>query len=132
LRKSRCVPDHLRKRAKAPVHVPTEATRKQVWLMTGYGLPQPRIAAVIGVSAVTLQRHYREEMNKGLDQASLQVVQNLHRIACGKTPSAMAAAAFWLKTRCHWQEISKTEISGAGGGQLIIYSGALAEHDRTV
>jgi len=113
-------------------HVPTSATRKQVWLMTGYGLPLDRIAAVIGCHKNTIGRHYRAELDKGLDEASLQVVQNLHRIACGKTPSAMAAAAFWLKTRCHWQEINKTEISGAGGGQLIVYSGALAQHDRDV
>jgi len=39
---------------------------------------------------------------------------------------------FWLKTRGKWQEIHKTEVSGAGGGQLIIYSGALAQHDRDV
>jgi hypothetical protein len=113
-------------------HVPTSSTRRQVWLMTGYGLPHERIAAVLGVSKATIARHYREELTKGLDQCNNAIVASLYQIATGKGPTAMAACAFWLKTRAHWQEKSTVEVAGANGGQLIVYSGALAEHDRTV
>ena len=45
-----------------PAHVPTEALRKQVEAMASYGVPHEDIAKVVGISDVTLKKHYDETL----------------------------------------------------------------------
>jgi hypothetical protein len=125
---SKPVADHLRKRAKAPVHVPTP----QIRAAAATGVSQENIGLALGVHKITIARHYKQELDRGLLEANNNVAASLFKLATSPGPSQAASCMFWLKTRGKWQEIHKTEVSGAGGGQLIIYSGVLAQHDRDI
>jgi len=129
---SKPVPDHLRKPRGKPSHVPSDAVRQAVKAMVITGIPLSRISSALKMKVETLKKHYQPEIDESADKANTQVVSNLFRIATGKSPQAMAAAAFWCKTKMGWRETSKVEVGGSDGKQLIIYSGALAKHDATI
>jgi hypothetical protein len=97
-----------------PPHVPTEATRKQVAAMTAYGVPQDDIAACIGISDVTLRKHYTDIIAVAMAEANSKIAQHLFKIALGDSKSAVTAAIFWLKTRggVAWKEKIEHEHSG--------------------
>jgi mannose/fructose/N-acetylgalactosamine-specific phosphotransferase system component IIC len=113
-------------------HVPSEPARQAVRAMVITGIPLTRIASALKMKITTLNRYYQAEIDESADRANTQVVANLHRIAIGKSPQAMAAAAFWCKTKMGWRETSRVEADIVDRKELIIYSGALAEHDRTI
>jgi hypothetical protein len=98
-----------------PAFVPTDADRKQVEALSGYGLPVHQIAALIqgGISLETLYEHFREEMVSGKGKANSQVAQTLFKKAMsGDT----AAAIWWSKSQMRWSE--RHEIVGADGGPI--------------
>jgi hypothetical protein len=117
---------------RADAHVPTPQTRAAVWMMSATGVTLENIGLAMGVHKVTIARHYKQELDRGLLEANNRVAASLFKLATTPGPSQAVSCMFWLKTRGKWQEIHKTEVSGAGGGQLIIYSGALAQHDETM
>jgi hypothetical protein len=132
MRKSRCVPDHLRKRAKAPPHIPTPQTRAAVWMMAATGVSQENIGRALGVHLITISRHYKDELARGALEANNKVAASLFKLATSPGPSQAASAMFWMKCRGGWRETSKVEVAGAGGGQLLVYSGCLKAHDETM
>lgn len=98
-----------------PPFVPTDADRKQVEALSGYGLPVHQIAALIqgGISVDVLYDHFREEMVSGKAKANSQVAQTLFKKAMsGDT----AAAIWWSKSQLRWTE--RHEIVGADGGPI--------------
>lgn len=95
--------------------VPTDADRKQVEALSGYGLPVHQIAALIqgGICVDLLYEHFREEMVSGKAKANSQVAQTLFKKAmAGDT----AAAIWWSKSQLRWTE--RHEIVGADGGPI--------------
>ena len=62
-------------------HKPDPALRRQVEAMAAYGIPEPNIAAVVGVDAKTLRKHYREELDLGETKANAQVAGFLFNAA---------------------------------------------------
>ena len=44
-------------------HSPTDDSRRQVSTMVAFGIPQDKIAVIIGISAPTMRNHYREVIN---------------------------------------------------------------------
>ena len=86
--------------------------------MTGFGLTQAQIAAIVGISEDTLQKYYQEEIEKGVARANMQVANNLFSIATSKGSGAVAAAIFWMKTRARWRETDRIEVSGPDGGPI--------------
>jgi DNA-binding transcriptional ArsR family regulator len=119
-------------RRQAAPHVPTNELRQKVWLLAACGVTGERIASALGMRQPVLSKHYRQELDNGLTEANGAVAKSLYKLATTAGPSQAASCMFWLKTRGKWQEVHKTEVSGAGGGQLIIYSGVLAQHDRDI
>ena len=99
-------------------HAPDEKSKKQVATMTGFGLTQAQIAAIVGISEDTLQKYYQEEIEKGVARANMQVANNLFSIATSKGSGAVAAAIFWMKTRARWRETDRIEVSGPDGGPI--------------
>ena len=98
-----------------PAFQPTDADRKQVEALSGYGLPVHQIAALIqgGIAVDTLYEHFREEMVSGKAKANSQVAQTLFKKAmAGDT----AAAIWWSKSQLRWTE--RHEIVGADGGPI--------------
>jgi DNA-binding XRE family transcriptional regulator len=85
-------------------HEPSEATRKQARALAAYGVPQDEIGKVIGVSKPTLEKHYREELDRAALEANAKVAESLFRKATGEGAQAVTAAIFWLKTRASWKE----------------------------
>ena len=91
-----------------PPHSPTADGRAHVERMSGLGIPEEQIATVIGISAMTLRKHYRAELDKGQVDANVQVAQSLFNKAIGNGTGAVAACIFWLKVRARWSEAMPT------------------------
>lgn len=85
-----------------PRFIPSESQRQTVRSMAAYGITQEEIARCLGVTAKTLRRHFREELDRAATDANAQVAQTLFKMAkSGKCP---AATIFWLKCRARWRE----------------------------
>lgn len=95
-----------------PSHKPTDASRKQVEALASYGIPQPEIAGVLGITDRTLRKYYRKELDTAETKANAMVAQNLFRQATRDDPKAIPAAIFWMKTRAKWSEKIEHEHSG--------------------
>ena len=99
-------------------HAPSEQSQKSVLALAGMGMPEADIATVVGISAKTLRKYYRRELDTGHLTANARVAQNLFNIATGQSRSAASACMFWLKTRAGWKETNAHEISGPNGGAV--------------
>jgi hypothetical protein len=97
-------------------HRPTPERRRTVELLASYGVPQSYIAREIGVSAGTLRKYYRHELEHGLAAANAKVAEALFNTAVGGGPQSVTACIFWLKSRAGWTEKQKLEIENAGNG----------------
>lgn len=93
----------------------SDKDRAFVRAMAMAGAQHERIAEVIGCTAKTLRKHFREELDFGRDQANANVVANLYRQAVKDDPKAITAAIYWTKAQMGWKEASRTEITGADG-----------------
>lgn len=96
-------------------HVPTDKTREQVLSASGLGLPQIQIAALLGISDVTLRKHYEKELAVGKATASAQVAKSLYNKAItGDT----TAAIWWTKAQMGWGETNTTKVGNIDGTPL--------------
>ncbi len=99
-----------------PRYKVTDKDRATVKAMTGYGIKQDDVARVIGISDVTLRKHFAAELDGAIAEANAAVAQSLFQMATkGKQ---VAAAIFWMKARGGWREISETEVSGKAGAPI--------------
>ena len=102
-----------------PAFEPTDAERKQVEALSGYGLPIEQIAVLVrdGIHIDTLRAHFSTELLSGKAKANGQVGKTLFQKAmAGDT----TAAIWWSKTQMRWSEIQKHELSGADGKELVV------------
>jgi len=96
-------------------HVPTDKTREQVLSASGLGLPQVQIAALLGISDVTLRKHYEKELAVGKATASAQIAKSLYNKAvAGDT----TAAIWWTKAQMGWGETNTTKVGNIDGTPL--------------
>ena len=105
---------------------PTDAERKQVEAMSGYGLPIEQIAILIrdGIDADTLRKHFSTELQSGKAKANAQVGKTLfQKVMAGDT----TAAIWWSKTQMRWSETQKHEVSGQNGGPIQIIAATADE-----
>jgi hypothetical protein len=96
---------------------PTDAERKQVEALSGYGLPIEQIAVLIreGIDTDTLRKHFSIELQSGKAKANAQVGKTLfQKVMAGDT----TAAIWWSKTQMRWAETQKHELTGADGAPL--------------
>jgi hypothetical protein len=102
-----------------PAFVPTDAERKQVEAMSGYGLPIDQIAVLVrdGISADTLCAHFPTELIKGKAKANGKVGQTLFQKATGGDTTAMI---WWSKTQMRWREVQQHEITGRDGAPIAV------------
>ena len=98
-----------------PARQPDDLKRRQVEALAGYGVPEAEIAALVGVDAKTLRKHYRHELDHGHSKANAKVAENLYHMALGQGREAVTAAIFWLKARARWKEVSVHEHGGPDG-----------------
>lgn len=99
-----------------PSHQPTDETRERVKTLAGYGIPHDDIARLIGVSDVTMRKHYRAELDVGHAAASAEVIGALYKnVMRGDT----TAAIWWTKVRCGWRA---AENSDQSGGNTVVFN----------
>ena len=99
-------------------HRPTDDFRKQVEEASGLGLPQDQICALVGISDVTLRKHYESELGLGKARASAQIAKSLFNKAIqGGDTTAMI---WWTKAQMKWSEIMRQELTGKDGGGIVI------------
>ena len=96
---------------------PTDAERKQVEAMSGYGLPIEQIAVLVrgGIDTDTLRKHFSTELVAGKAKANSGVGRTLFQKAMGGDTAAMI---WWSKTQMRWAETQKHEVTGADGAPL--------------
>ncbi len=94
------------KRPGRPRFQPTAGQRKLARSLASKGIPQDRIAAVVGVSPKTLRKHFRRELTLGSIEANMAVLKVLHKMACSGKRKHLAAAIFWAKCRCGFSAAS--------------------------
>lgn len=103
--------------AESQKHKPTEDTRKLAKTLSGIGVPQDDICAILGITKPTLHKHYRKDLDLGMAEANAKVAEGLFRQA---TSGNTGAAIFWMKARAGWREKQEIMHTGPGGGPLQI------------
>lgn len=109
-----------KRKAGRPPHEPTDAERRQVESMAGYGIPAADIAMSLQISRPTLLKHYRRELDMGHIKANSAVAQSLFKKATGDGSQSVTAAIFWAKTRMGWKETTAHEHSGPDGAAIEV------------
>ena len=108
-----------REGAGRPAFQPTDAERKQVEALSGYGLPIEQIAVLVrdGIDTDTLRKHFATELVSGKAKANGQVGKTLfQKVMAGDT----AAAIWWSKTQMRWKEVQQHEITGKDGAPIQV------------
>jgi len=102
-----------------PAFVPREDERRQVEALSGYGIPQEQIAALVrnGISADTLAKYFSRELVTGRAKANAGVGRTLHQKAMSGDTQAMI---WWSKAQMRWAETQKHEITGRDGKPVQI------------
>ena len=115
------------KRRCAKKFVPTEDQRETVVGLKSIGATSERIASILKISVDTLDKHFKQELESGLQTVLGQIASNLFRQALdGDT----TAAIFILKTRAKWSE--KIEIDRLDQpGTLVIHTSGRSPDDYT-
>ena len=105
--------DGENKTAGRPEFEPTDAERKQVEAMAGYGVPQDKIATLVrdGINKTTLIKHFRAELDRGIAMADVQISKTLFQQA---TSGNTAALIFWAKARMGWKETQNIDHTTGG------------------
>jgi hypothetical protein len=103
--------------AQGKEHKPTQADRDTAKRLSALGVPHEDIATRLKISADTLVKYYKEELDEGRIDANAAIAGTLFSQAKkGNT----AAAIFWLKTRARWKENTQVELTGADGGAIKV------------
>jgi len=98
--------------------LPTDAERKQVEAMSGYGVPFEQIAALVrdGIDIDTLRKYFNLELMNGKAKANAKVGQGIFQKAMA---GDITAQIWWSKTQMRWSETQKHELTGANGVPLL-------------
>lgn len=75
-----------------------------VEVLAGFGIPNDKIAATIGITMPTLQRAYKAELRQGYSKVEASLIGNLVRLAAGKDGTALKAIMFALQCRFGWSQ----------------------------
>lgn len=81
---------------------PRHRDKKYVSMMSACGIPQEKIAEILGISFVTLQKLFKKELSHALSKKNMAVAQALFDQATKE--GNVTAQIFWLKSRARWRE----------------------------
>lgn len=96
-----------------PPLVPTDEEREMVEKLSGFGLQQESIAAMVrdGIHIDTLRAHFKRELELGRAKANGKIGKTLFdKAMAGDTGSLI----WWTKTQMRWAETQKHEIVHTG------------------
>jgi hypothetical protein len=91
-----------------------DAVRERVRYLAGVGVPQDGIAKIIGCAPKTLRKRFRDDLDRGVAEATATVSGFLFAAAKG---GSIPAITFWLKTRAHWREKTAPDTPALGDGE---------------
>ena len=100
----------LAKAVGRPPFEPTPEQRKMVMRAAGLGFNQDKIAAIIGISKPTLERHFREELDRGMAVTHHEVGNSLVENALSGN---VAAQIWYTKSQMGWRETRVIETKDA-------------------
>lgn len=104
------------KKVGRPAHLPDANTRNRVYELSKVGTRYEDIATMMSISADTLTKYYKPELQKGRIEANAAIASTLYEKAkAGDTTSMI----FWLKSRAQWKETQKHEHGGDPDGQPV-------------
>ena len=111
-----------------PPFEPTDEQRKNVEAMTGFGIPQEEIAALIEnpqtgkpITKNTLCRHFRQELDTGKAKMISVVANCLYKTATErKGHEHVTACIFILKTQGGWTEKTVIKHTGEDDGPIRV------------
>lgn len=121
----------MKNRGGRPQYAPTDKERAQCKALAAMGVPHSDIAVVLQVSAPTLRRHFRAELDTGAIEANAKVAQSLFRQATDQSKPSVVAAIFWLKVRAGWTEAGNAPREEAPGKKEIANREARTAHKGT-
>ena len=103
-----------------PEFEPTDAERKQVEALSGYGLPIDQIAVLVrdSIHIDTLRKHFSNELVAGKAKANSGIGRTLFQKAIGGDTTAMI---WWTKSQMKWSETVRQELTGKDGGGIVIH-----------
>lgn len=96
-----------------PEFEPTDNERRQVEALSGYGVPQDKIASLVrdGINKTTLIKHFRAEIDRGIAKADAKISETLFQQAVSGNTSALI---FWAKARLGWRETQNIDHTTKG------------------
>lgn len=102
-------------RPRGPSFEITHEMRDSVARLAAVGTRQEVIARILKISVDTLDRHFRAELDTGVEDANAQVAGALFSRALA---GELGAIVWWEKTRAGQRDISRHEMSGPDGGPI--------------
>jgi hypothetical protein len=88
------------KRTGRPPFEVTGAKKAKVAELAKLGLPVNQIARSLRISAKTLRKHFRDELDDSAIEANRQVLAKIFELAIN---GHAGAATFWARTRCNFR-----------------------------
>lgn len=104
------LPNTARKGGRAPIEI-TDAIRADVRRFAEIGTSYATIARIMGMSATTLKRRCRAELDAGVEVANARIALTLFETAMNGNTTAML---WWEKTRAGRREGSAPDPLGIG------------------
>ncbi len=107
-----------------PPYRPTDEERKVVQIAAAIGIPHEEIAKHLnggdGITAKTLRKHFREQLDHGMFRANVRIAANLMDLAqnCQDPNVRLRASVFWAERRMGWVNTTNQRISGPEGGPI--------------
>src|SRR5262249_38727332 len=86
--------------------VATDAMRERVLSLARVGTTENDIAKIIDCDPKTLRKYFRDELDRGMAEATAEVAGFLFANA---KAGNVAAQIFWMKARARWQEREASE-----------------------
>ena len=80
-----------------------------VQVLSGIGVPQDQIALIVGIDPKTLRKSYRDDLDRGMAEATVKVGQTLFSMATRGDNTA--ATIFWMKARAGWREKQEVVVT---------------------
>ena len=85
-------------------HTPTQSQRDRVKKLAAIGIPKHSICKLIGVSLMTLNKHYQNELDIGLDDMLEQVGSKAYELAIEGNDKMIGLVLKTKGSRSGWQE----------------------------
>ena len=89
------------------LYKPTDEQRRQVLMMTGFGIIQDDIATSLNITKPTLHKHFRRELDTGMIEANVRVAKALYENATRHNNTT--AQIWWTKARMGWKSTDVIE-----------------------